>query len=186
MFKLTKIRFLPRSETHAYHCWNLPQQQFFSYYFISTSFPFPFSARTRHHFSLSFICTTHRASRGVGRVRINTNRYSPEEFSALTHLVRRTGGPDWHRDRRQKPSSAFEEPRKPLAGYCPETGKPKWTKWRDMAPGALFTSAPRPLFSSKRPGSSCFLSMGGRAIRGGRAHLTAWRPKAVTAQGRFR
>lgn len=90
-FKLTKIRFPPGSETHAYHCLNLPQQQFFSYYFIPTSFPFPLSAEGRiiSHF-LSF-AQRKGASRGVGRVRMRSNRYSPEEFSALTHLVRRTG-----------------------------------------------------------------------------------------------
>lgn len=51
---------------------------------------FPIICRTQRRFSPSFISTMQRASRGGGRVWINTNRHSPEEFAPCTPLVRRT------------------------------------------------------------------------------------------------
>lgn len=81
-----------------------------------------------------------RASRGGGRVRINTNRHSPEEFAPCTLLVRRT-----------KTSQRLWGATQAAAGYCPETGEPKRTKWRNIVPGAWFTSARRPLFQQQPP-----------------------------------
>lgn len=79
---------------------------------------FSIICRTQHHFSLSFISTMQRASRGGGRVWINTNRYSAEEFAPCNPFSQT----DQRCDRGQKPSNAFEEPRKPLLAVVQKQG----------------------------------------------------------------
>lgn len=123
------------------------------------------------------------------RVRINGGKCVYGRIASLHVSSRQKAPPREENTQSQYRTHANPAWPKSCSWLLSRCRKLKWTKW-GLRWLILLTSARRPLFATTAR-IKLFLSMGGSAIRAGRAqrsslHFTAWCSNTVTVRGRYR